>query len=72
MGLHSSSKEILYREDLGSEIADFNITATSFPTYDIRVYSGGCYFFNESSEEWEGGGIEVDPGRDLKPVDVPG
>ena len=50
---------IFHREDLGADIADFNITATSFPTYDIRVYTGGCYFFNESSEEWEGGGLEV-------------
>ena len=58
------SQIILRRDDLGAEIADFNITATSFPTYDIRIYTGGCYFFNESSEEWEGGGIEVDPGGD--------
>ena len=49
---------------MGADIADFNITATSFPTYDIRVYTGGCYFFNESSEEWEGGGLEVDAGGD--------
>ena len=60
----SFNRIIFFRDDLGAEIADFNITATSFPTYDIRIYTGGCYFFNESSEEWEGGGLEVDAGGD--------
>ena len=37
---------------------DFNQT-TEFPGYEIRVYTGGCYYFNTSNEEWDGAGITV-------------
>ena len=37
---------------------DFNQTA-EFPGYEIRIYTGGCYYFNSSTEEWEGLGISV-------------
>ena len=37
---------------------DFNETA-EFPGYEIRMYTGGCYYFNTSIEEWEGVGITV-------------
>ena len=26
------------------------------------MYTGGCYFFNKTTEEWEGVGVSVDPG----------
>ena len=37
---------------------DFNQTA-EYPGYEIRIYTGGCYYFNSSTEEWEGMGIKV-------------
>ena len=33
---------------------DFGITR-----YDLRVFTGGCYYFNPKSEEWEGVGVSV-------------
>ena len=40
---------------------DFNQTSDN-PFYDIRIYAGGCYYFNETTEEWEGIGITVKEG----------
>ena len=37
---------------------DFNQTS-EFPGYELRIYTGGCYYFNASTEEWEGAGISV-------------
>ena len=37
---------------------DFNQTK-EYPGYEIRVYTGGCYYFNSETEEWEGYGIKV-------------
>ena len=47
-------------EDLTSDNlnVDFNQT-TEFPGYEIRIYTGGCYYFNSENEEWEGFGITV-------------
>lgn len=28
-------------------------------TYTFQVYTGGCYFFNETKEEWETPGLTV-------------
>ena len=35
-------------------LPDFGITR-----YDLRIFTGGCYYFNSSSEEWEGIGVMV-------------
>jgi hypothetical protein len=45
----------------GSFSNNFNTTDTE-PNYDIRIYSGGCYYFNKTIEEWEGIGMSVKPG----------
>ena len=45
----------------GSFSHDFNMTNEN-PNYDIRIYSGGCYYFNETTEEWVGIGINVTEG----------
>ena len=33
-------------------------------SYSIRMFTGGCYTFNETTEEWDGRGISVEPGGD--------
>ena len=35
-------------------LPDFGITR-----YDLRIFTGGCYYFNPKSEEWEGVGVSV-------------
>ena len=45
----------------GKFASDFNSTDDS-PFYDIRMYTGGCYYFNETTEEWEGIGMSVRSG----------
>ena len=35
---------------------DFNQTA-EYPGYEIRIFTTGCYFFNKSTDEWDGLGI---------------
>ena len=35
-------------------LPDFGISR-----YDLRIFTGGCYYFNSSSEEWEGVGVSV-------------
>ena len=27
-----------------------------------RIYTGGCYYFNKTTEEWEGVGLSVEEG----------
>ena len=36
-----------------------------FTRYDIRIFTGGCYYFNSTSEEWDGKGITVSLLNDL-------
>ena len=45
----------------GNLSPDFNQTNDN-PFYDIRVYAGGCYYFNETTAKWEGIGITVKEG----------
>ena len=30
-----------------------------FQRYEMRIFTGGCYYFNEETEEWEGTGVSV-------------
>jgi len=49
--------------ELNSGHLDSNFNESKeFPFYEIRMYTGGCYFFNVSSEKWEGTGISVKEG----------
>ena len=46
--------------DITKEDLDYSFNQTEeFPGYDIRIYTGGCYFFNSTTEEWDGIGITV-------------
>lgn len=45
-----SSERPLTREDL---VEDFDMS------YKLRVYTSGCYFFNDLIEEWSGEGLNV-------------
>ena len=42
----------------GMTKGDFN-TNFGFQRYEMRIFTGGCYYFNEINEEWEGGGVTV-------------
>ena len=46
--------------DITKEDLDYSFNQTEeFPGYDIRIYTSGCYFFNSTTEEWDGIGITV-------------
>ena len=49
--LASGSCEGLTKDDLAPNYG--------FTRYDLRIFTGGCYYFNSTSEEWEGVGLSV-------------
>ena len=34
-------------------------TDFGFQRYEMRIFTGGCYYFNDDTEEWEGRGVSV-------------
>ena len=44
----------LSKSDLNSKEEQFG-----FQRYEMRIFTGGCYAFNEEVEEWEGAGMSV-------------
>ena len=50
-------------KDLSSGHLDPSFNESSeYPIYEIRMYTGGCYYFNRTTEEWEGVGMTVKEG----------
>ena len=47
----NGSCEGLTKNDL---LSNFSISR-----YDLRIFTGGCYYFNSKTEEWEGVGVSV-------------